>query len=184
MLLVSTDDSAPADQAVTRLQRDVAAALPGVTAQGLTVEPIDLADRRSSLEQVRDLPRALGAFLILLSVGALGHALAMAVRRRSGEIAVLRALGLTPAQTGGVVSTQATVMMVVGLLAGIPLGIAAGRALWRPVAHYTPLQYAAPTPVAAIVLVVPAALAIGFLLAVLPARRAARLPAATVLRTE
>ncbi|HWJ83659.1 MAG TPA: FtsX-like permease family protein [Nocardioides sp.] len=184
VLLISTDDSAGPATAVARLREDVAAAMPGLVRSGLTVEPVDLADRRSSLEQVRALPRALGAFLVLLSVGALGHALAMAVRRRSSEIAVLRALGLTPRQTRGVVTTHATVIMLVGLVAGIPLGIAAGRTLWRPVAAYTPLQYAAPTPLVAILLVVPAALVTGVLLAVLPARRAARTRAAAILRAE
>jgi hypothetical protein len=36
---------------------------------------------------------ALSAFLALLAIGAVGHALSIAVRRRRHELAVLRALG-------------------------------------------------------------------------------------------
>ena len=183
-LLYTTDGSVPPDQALAKIQHDVAAALPNLAKQGLTVDGPDLADRRSSLQQVRDLPRVLGLFLGLLSVGALGHALTLAVRRRSRDVAVMRALGLTPGQTRLVVTTQATVMMLVGLAVGIPLGVAAGRSLWRPVATYTPLQYAAPFPLTALLLLVPGALLLGVLLAALPAHGAARTPAATVLRTE
>ena len=45
------------------------------------------------------LPLALSAFLAVLAVGAVGHALSIAVRRRRHELAVLRALGLTRRQS-------------------------------------------------------------------------------------
>jgi ABC-type lipoprotein release transport system permease subunit len=67
---------------------------------------------------VRVLPRALGAFLVLLALGTVGHALATAVRRRH-DVAVLRALGMTRRQSQGVVVTQASVLAVAGLLFGI-----------------------------------------------------------------
>ena len=47
-----------------------------------------------NLRNVRPLPRALAAFLVLLGVAALGHALVTSVRRRRHELAVLRADGL------------------------------------------------------------------------------------------
>src|SRR5439155_3287254 len=48
------------------------------------------------LRNVRGLPRALAAFLIVLGVAAVGHALLMTVRRRRHDLAVLRAMGLRP----------------------------------------------------------------------------------------
>ena len=80
------------------------------------------------LEDVSVLPLALGGFLALLAAGAVGQALTMAVRRRRRELAVLRTLGLTGRQTRLVVVTQASVLAVIGLALGIPLGLAVGRA--------------------------------------------------------
>jgi ABC-type antimicrobial peptide transport system permease subunit len=117
-------------------------------------------------------------------VGAVGHAVATAVRRRSHDLAVLRAAGMTPWQCRGVVVTQATVLAIVGLVFGIPLGLALGRTVWRVVADYTPIQYVAPLAAIALLLVGPAALLVANLLAAWPGRRAARLRIAAVLRAE
>jgi ABC-type antimicrobial peptide transport system permease subunit len=136
------------------------------------------------IREVRVLPIVLGLFLALLAVGAVGHALATAVRRRSHDLAVLRALGMTRRQCRWVVITQATVLAAVGLIFGVPLGLALGRSLWRAVADYTPLQYAPPLAVWALLLIGPAALVLANLLAAWPGRRAARLRIATILRAE
>lgn len=184
VLLMATDGSVAPGAAAGRISDDLETVLPAYFRHGFTVDRPDLADVHSSLSAVRAMPKALGVFTVLLSIAALAHALAVAVRRRSGEIAVLRALGLTPAQTRVAVFTQATVMMLVGLAAGIPLGIAAGRTLWRRVADYTPLDYAPPTQALAILLVVPAALVVVGVLGILPGRRAARTRAAALLRAE
>ena len=81
--------------------------------------------------------------------------LLVAVRRRRAEIAVLRALGLTPAQVRWTVATQAAVYAVAGLGLGIPLGIAAGRLLWRLVSEQTPFVYRPPLPALVLLLAVP-----------------------------
>ena len=136
------------------------------------------------LEEVRRLPVALAAFLALLAVGAIGHALATAVRRREGDLAILRALGLTPWQSRLVVIVQACVLALLGLAFGVPIGVALGRSAWRWIAGFTPVQYLPPTPVVVLLLVAPAALLVVNLLAALPARRAGRVRLATVLRAE
>jgi hypothetical protein len=56
--------------------------------------------------------------------------------------------------------------------------------VWRVVADYTPLQYAAPSAALALLLVAPCALVVANLLAAWPARQAARLRIGHVLRTE
>ena len=146
--------------------------------------PPDPPDQLAEIRQVRTLPEALGAFLVLLAVGAVGHALATAVRRRRHDIAVLRALGMTRRQSRGVVVTQASVLAAVGLLFGIPLGMALGRTLWRVVADYTPLEYVPPVAFWALVLVGPLALLVANLLAAWPGQQAARLRVGHVLRAE
>jgi ABC-type antimicrobial peptide transport system permease subunit len=133
---------------------------------------------------VAALPLALSAFLAVLAVGAVGHALSIAVRRRRHELAVLRALGLTRWQSRLVIGTQATLLALIGLAFGIPLGIALGRVLWHAAADITPLAYSPPWAALALLLIVPVALLAANLLAAWPARRAARLRTAHILRTE
>src|SRR6185437_534557 len=129
----------------------------------------------TTLEDLRVLPTALGGFLALLAFGAVGYALSTAVRRRGRELAVLRTLGVTRRQARLVIVTQATLLAVVGLAAGIPLGLAVGRAVWRVVADFTPFAYQPPASPWALALIAPAALVAANLLALWPARRAARL---------
>jgi len=138
----------------------------------------------AQLRAVRALPIALGVFLMLLALGAVGHALATAVRRRRVDVAVLRALGMTRWQARGLVVTQASVLAVAGLLFGVPLGMALGRTTWRAVADYTPLQYVPPLAYLALLLVGPLALLVANALAAWPGHQAARLRIAHVLRAE
>jgi len=138
----------------------------------------------AELEDVSVLPLALGAFLALLALGAVGHALTIAVRRRRHELAVLRTLGLTSRQSRLVVVTQATLLAVIGLALGIPLGLAVGRAVWRVVANFTPLAYRPPLAVGALVLIVPVTVLAVNLLALWPGHRAARLRPGRILREE
>ena len=58
-----------------------------------------------AVKDVAALPLALSGFLAVLAVGAVGHALSIAVRRRRHELAVLRALGLTRRQSRQVIIT-------------------------------------------------------------------------------
>lgn len=151
---------------------------------GLSFDPIQPPIEVLQLRQVRALPTVLGVFLAILAVAAIGHALATAVRRRAPELAVLRALGMTPRQCRTAVITQATVTALFGLLVGIPLGIALGRTVWRAVADYTPLQYVAPAAAWIMAIAIPSTLVLAIALAALPGRRAARLRVTQVLRAE
>jgi ABC-type antimicrobial peptide transport system permease subunit len=130
------------------------------------------------------LPLALSAFLALLAVGAVEHALAIAVSRRRHELAVMQALGMTRRQTRMVVATQASVLAVIGLVFGVPLGFALGRSIWRVVAGFTPLAYHPPLAVWALLLIGPVALLVANMLAAWPEHRAARLRTGQVLRSE
>jgi ABC-type lipoprotein release transport system permease subunit len=163
-----------------RLSEALAKRLPGAEELEIPGPPQDVL----LLRNVRTLPRVLAGFLGLLGVAALGHALVTAVRRRRNELAVLRAIGFRPAQNAATIVWQATTVAVIGLLVGLPLGIAAGRLSWQWVADSTPLLYVAPIAGLAIALAIPGTLAVANGLAALPARRAARLRAVDVLRTE
>ncbi|HEX7276148.1 MAG TPA: ABC transporter permease, partial [Acidimicrobiales bacterium] len=148
------------------------------------IEPSALPQDVDYLRNVRTLPKALAAFLVLLGLGALGHVLVSAVRRRRHDLAVLRALGFRPLQVASCVAWQAVTVTVIALLIGIPLGIASGRWAWRWVADATPILYVPPVAAAVVFLSIPAALVLANAMAALPARRAARLRPAEVLRAE
>ena len=143
--------------------------------------PVDAID---NLRSVRRFPAALAAFLALLGVGVVGNALVLVVRRRQGELAVVRALGMTGAEAAATVAVQALTFVAVGLVYGMPLGLVLGRALWRAVAETLPLQFVAPTSLSAALWVAGASVGLTSVLAILPARRAARIPLAAVLRAE
>jgi hypothetical protein len=83
-----------------------------------------------------------------------------------------------------VVATHGSVLAVIGLTAGIPLGLLTGRLLWRAVADFTPLAYQPPLAVWALLAIGPATVATTVLLAMWPGHSAARLRPAQVLRTE
>jgi hypothetical protein len=169
-------------QAVAARLHKRAAAIKG--GQGFTFTPPDPLPQVRAIQDVAALPLALSVFLAVLAVGAVGHALSIAVRRRRHELAVLRALGLTRRQSRLVIITQASLLAAIGILFGIPLGLALGRVLWHAAADITPLAYNPPWALLALLLIAPLALLAANLLAAWPARRAARLHTAHILRTE
>ncbi len=168
--------------AVARRLDAAAAAIKG--GRGFTLAPPSPLPQVQAIQDVAVLPLALGGFLALLAAGAVGHALATAVRRRRHELAVLRALGLTRLQSRMVVVTQASVLTVIGLAFGVPLGVALGRSIWRLVAGFTPVAYHPPLAVWALLLIGPVALLAGNLLAAWPGEQAARLRTGHILRRE
>jgi hypothetical protein len=83
-----------------------------------------------------------------------------------------------------VATAQASVFGFAGLLAGVPLGLAAGRSLWRAAAGLIPVYYQPPAASWALLLTGPAVLACVLALALIPGRRAARLPIPPLLHEE
>jgi len=169
-------------QAVARRLNADAAAIKGGAA--FTFLPPPTPPQVQIIKDVVVLPLALSGFLAVLAAGAVGHALALAVRRRRGEIAVLRALGLTRREARMVVVTHGSVLAVIGLAAGIPLGLLVGRGVWHVVAGFIPLAYQPPLAVWALVLIGPLTVLTANLLALWPGRRAAGLRPAQVLHAE
>jgi predicted lysophospholipase L1 biosynthesis ABC-type transport system permease subunit len=180
---VTLREGADVDAVAERLNAQVAEQL-GYPPDSAVVEPLSPPSRIGELKQLARLPLYLAAFLALLAVTAVGHAVATAVRRRRNDLAVLRAVGLTRRQTRAIVFTQATVLALVGLVVGVPLGIAAGQSLWRSVAESTPVIHITPVAALALVLIAPVVLVLANLLAAVPSHRAASLRVGQVLRTE
>jgi ABC-type lipoprotein release transport system permease subunit len=152
--------------------------------RAIEVVPAEVPPELSNLRNVRTLPVVLAAVLAVLAVAALGHVLLTSARRRRREFAVLRALGLTRRGGRVVLNAQGTAVGLVGLLIGVPLGVAAGRRGWDWVASSVPLRAVPPFAALAVLVLVPVALVLANAVAVWPGRRVARLRPAQVLRTE
>ena len=152
--------------------------------EGVVPFPPEVPGKIDALTRVGALPQALGVFLAVLGLGAIGHALFSALSRRRSELAVLRAIGQTPGQTRLVAFTQALVVALVGLAAGVPLGVALGRTLWRSVAAATPVAHVEPPWVVPVLLAVPLTVLVVLALAVPAARRSSRERIAEALRSE
>jgi hypothetical protein len=128
-------------------------------------------------------PLVLAASLALGAMVALASSLVASVRRRRRDLAVLKTLGFTRAQTTATVAAQALLIAAIADAIGIPVGIAAGRQLWIAFARSID-AVPEPSVPASVALVGILTLVIALAVAVLPGRLAARTPVATVLRAE
>jgi ABC-type lipoprotein release transport system permease subunit len=97
---------------------------------------------------------------------------------------VLKTLGFNQRQVRATVAWQATALSIVGLAVGVPLGVLAGRYVWRLVADGLGVVAVATVPVLGIVATVVGGIALANATAALPARTAARTRPAAVLRAE
>ena len=129
-------------------------------------------------------PQVLAGLLGVAALLSLGVALGTSVRRRRRDLALLKALGFTRAQTAATVRWQATATIVVGLAIGVPIGVAVGRTLWVLFARRLAVVPEASTPVALIALIGGVALMLGNVVAAVPGHVAGRVQPALVLRSE
>ena len=104
--------------------------------------------------RIRELPLLLAGLLAALGVGALLHLSAVGVRRRASTLATLAALGFSRRQRRGVVLTEVALVVLGGVVIGLPLGIAVGRLGWDFAAEGLGSAAAPRTPAAAVVLLV------------------------------
>jgi FtsX-like permease family len=175
-----------ADKALQVFRTPQSVAQGGPNAYGVTLQLLG-AQRPAEIVNYRTIgatPVYLAGGLAVGAVAALGLTLVASVRRRRREMALLKTFGFTQRQLAVAVAWQSTVVAFVGLVVGIPLGIAFGRLLWDLFAHQLSAVAAPTVPVGTIVLVSVGALVLANLVAAVPGRSAARTPTATVLRGE
>jgi hypothetical protein len=152
--------------------------------QAVSVLPVQRPAEIVNYKTMGAMPAILAGGLAAGAVAGLGLTLIASVRRRRRDFALLKTLGFTRGQLAAAVAWQSTVIAVVGLVIGVPVGIAAGRWLWLAFAHELSAVPDPVIPAGSIALAVVAALVLANLVAALPGRAAARTPAAIVLRAE
>jgi putative ABC transport system permease protein len=131
----------------------------------------------------------LGVVLVVTSLAGVFNTVLLETRQRSRELAILKAIGLTPRQVIALIVASVAPVAIVAGIVGVPLGLAAQRAVLTTMG-----QVAAATaipesvydvfPGATLVGLGLAGLVIGVIGAALPAQRVALAPIAPVLAAE
>jgi putative ABC transport system permease protein len=129
------DPSAAPTAAAIRLRPG---ASPDVAAQrlsantGMAVGPgFDRPSVIVNVARARPIPYLVAAVAGVLALLNLAHHLILSARRRRRDLAVLRALGADRGWVTGVVHWQASLFTIVVVALGAPIGIAAGRVVYR-----------------------------------------------------
>jgi hypothetical protein len=146
----------------------------------LPAEPTVLVNFGESV----NFPLLFAAALSVFGAATLLHLLLVSVARRHVEAGLLKALGFVRRQVAAAVCWQATTVALVGIAVGAPVGVAAGKVLWRIFATnfgVVPVTVTEPVLIAALAAGV---LAAANLLAAVPALLAARSQPARLLRAE
>jgi hypothetical protein len=133
-------------------------------------------------DDIRVGPAMLSALLAVALALGLAVAITVTVRDRRRELAILRSLGFTRGDLYASVLWQAVVVILVGLVVGMPIGIASGAVAWRAFAHRLGVPSGGAVPVGWLLVVVAAVVALGLLAAIVPGRSVARLSGPSELR--
>ena len=151
--------------------------------QSITALPITPTSLVNFGEAV-NFPLIFGGMLALSGAATLVHLLVVSVTRRRREIGLLKALGFVNRQIVASVAWQATALVGVGTVVGVPLGIVLGREVWSAFANNLGVV---PVPVVEpwlLVAVVVGILVVANLLAVAPALAAKRSKPQQLLRAQ
>lgn len=142
--------------------------------------PVDILN----YSRIQTTPVALAGLLALLAVATVAHLLVTSIRRRRRDFAVLKTMGFVRRQVSAAVAWQATTLVVLALIVGLPLGAAAGRWVWQVFADRIGIAPNPHIPLVTLLLFIPVAIAVANVLAAGPGWVAGRLKPAPVLRTE
>ena len=193
--LTAADPGAEPDRYVVQLRAGSDAGAYAAAVQAREPDFLTVVPNRASLESTRDTINTLNGLMSVLVVvlGLIAAAgvfctMLLHVRERSRDLAILKAVGMTPRQLLAMVMTSSAVLGMIGGLVAVPLGVRTYRGLMTQLAQ----QIGNRPPPFAFDVLHPATLyplgvmglAIALAGALLPARRAARSRAAEILRSE
>ena len=132
--------------------------------------------------QAVDFPLLLGVTLALFGAATLAHLLFVSVARRRRQVALLKVLGFVRRQVLASTCWQALTVVTIGLLIGVPTGIAVGESVWRTFASHLGAVPVAVVPAELVTAVCAVIVVGGVALALLPALFAIRVQPAEALR--
>ncbi len=124
----------------------------------------------SGLKSTLNILYVLLALSIVVSLFGIVNTLVLSVFERTREIGMLRAVGMTRRQTRRMIRHESVITALIGTVLGIGLGVVLGALL---AARVKEVNFV--IPVGSLIVFVIAAVIVGLLAAIFPARRAARL---------
>jgi ABC-type antimicrobial peptide transport system permease subunit len=145
-----------------------------------TTRPTDVLN----YSRIQHTPLILAAVLALLALGVLANLLVTSIRRRRRDFAILKTLGVDRRGVFVTVAWQASALIGLALIIGLPGGVLVGRFVWATFATGVGIPSQPETPMLALALIVPIALCVANAIAAGPGYVAARTPPGQVLRTE
>ncbi|MEX2555077.1 MAG: FtsX-like permease family protein [Actinomycetota bacterium] len=137
-----------------------------------------------NVARARSMPMLLAGILAVLALITMVHALLTAASRRRHDLAVLKTLGFLRRQVRAAVAWQSMTTVMLALLVGIPVGIAAGRWTWSLLSDRLGVDAQPVAPLGWIALGAAAVVLLANVVAMAPGRVAARTRPAETLRTE
>jgi putative ABC transport system permease protein len=138
----------------------------------------------TNLGRVRQMPHYLALFIGLLFVVTLAHTLVADRRSRSRDLCMLRAMGMTPRATGGIVAAQALTVVTIAAAIGLPLGLIVGGRVWIVIADRTHVVVSIVRPAFALMITIVVAFAITVIVAAFAMRRVLGARLSDALRVE
>jgi ABC-type antimicrobial peptide transport system permease subunit len=133
----------------------------------------------SGLNDILNILYVLLALSVIVSLFGIVNTLVLTVFERTRELGMLRAIGMTRRQVRRMIRHESVITALIGGVLGIVLGIVLGGLL---IARVDFIEFALPTT--QIVIFAIAAIVVGILAAIFPARRAARLDPLNALQYE
>jgi hypothetical protein len=128
-------------------------------------------------------PLIFGAMLAAVGAATLAHLLVVSVARRRRETGLLKVLGFVNHQVASAVAWQATTLALIGIVIGVPVGVVAGRAIWRAFANNLGAIPVSVVPIWIVVGLAAGVIVVANLLAIGPALGAMRSKPARLLRS-